>query len=85
LNGGFQLSSIADEPGITEQFFDSFCGKSCDDRRVKIMKCRAVRRPLPEYAFPAEPGLGAFQYQKLKESPVVVHRTSPFMIMVFGQ
>ena len=70
---------------MTEQFFNSLCGESCDELRIKIIKCLAVCSTLSEYAFPTEPGLGTLKYEKFKEPPVVVYRASPFVIMVIGQ
>lgn len=82
LNRSRNLEAIADNPGIAEQPFHLARAVAGDFLGAKSIKRFSVIVPFFQNCYPAQSCLRAFQDQKFKELPIVVHGHSPFFIMI---
>ena len=81
-NGGIDLQTIADDAGVAEQFLNLALVVFCDLARIKVIKGRAVVLALPQNSLPTQPGLGAFENQKLEQRAIVMWGHAPLAIVI---
>src|SRR6516162_8491276 len=67
-DGGFDLQSVAYDPGIGEQFSELPLSVSRDLAWLEIVKGAAVALALSQYGNPAQPCLRAFENEQLEQS-----------------
>jgi len=81
-DGGFDLQSVAYDPGIVEQFSELPLSVSRDLAWLEIVKGAAVALALSQYGDPAQPCLRAFENEQLEQSSIIVERATPFTVVV---
>src|SRR6516165_5200044 len=81
-DGGFDLQSVAYDPGIVEQFSELLLSVSRDLAWLEIVKGAAVALALSQYGDPAQPCLRAFENEQLEQSSIIVERATPFTVVV---
>lgn len=81
-NGRLDLEPIADNAWVGQQPSYLALSKGCDKERVEVLEGQPVAVPLLKDDLPAKPRLRAGQNQELKQLPVIMHRHTPFLIMV---
>jgi hypothetical protein len=81
-DGGFDLQSVAYDPGIVEQFSELPLSVSRDLAWLEIVKGAAVALALSQYRDPAQPCLRAFENEQLEQSSIIVERATPFTVVV---
>ena len=82
VDGGTDLELVADDRRILQQALIIRLCELGNPGRLKICKCLPVARAPFQDGRPAKPCLRAFQHQKLEMGAVVVHRHTPFLIMI---
>src|SRR5262252_4756219 len=81
-NGGFDLQSVAYDPGIAEQFSELPLSVFRNLPWLEIIKGAAVALALSQYGDPAKPCLRAFENEQLEQSSIIVERATPFTVVV---
>ena len=81
-DGGRDLGSIADDPGIVHQAGDVRRVERRHDRRVEATKGLGKRRSLVEDRGPGEARLEGFQREALEERAVVANLDNPLVIVI---
>ena len=81
-DGGFDLQSVAYDPGIVEQFSELPLSVFRDLAWLEIVKGAAVALALSQYGDPAQPCLRAFENEQLEQSSIIVERATPFTVVV---
>jgi hypothetical protein len=79
---GRDLQLVANNPGIGQQLCDLLLIEARDAARIKTAECTAIVLAFIENRVPAQPGLSAFEDEKLKERPIIVNRDTPFFIVI---
>ena len=82
-DGRFDFQPVFHDAVEVHQPFDIVIGHPRHLPGVEIAKGLAVALPLPENRYPAQPGLGALQHEEFEQLPVVGHRSSPLLVVVF--
>jgi hypothetical protein len=81
-NGGFDLQSVAYNPGVVEQLSELSLSISRDPGRLEIVKGSPVTLALSQHGDPAQPCLRAFENEKLEQPSIIVERSTPLAVMV---
>jgi len=76
------LPSVAHDPSVSKERSNFLRVIACDFRGVKIIERFSVILALVQNCGPAQSRLRAFEYQKLEQQPVIVHRYAPFLIVI---
>ena len=82
VDGGTDLELVADDRRILQQALIIRLCELGNPGRLKICKCLPVARAPFQDGRPAKPSLRPFEHQKLEMGAVVVHRHTPFLIMI---
>ena len=83
-HGGLNLGPIADDAGVEEDLLDPLGGEPGHLLHIELGEEATVARPLLEDGQPAQPGLRPFEDEELEVGAVVVHRHSPFGVVIGG-
>ena len=76
------LEPVTHDAGVRQQLLHlsgAVLGNGLD---LEVVEGGPIRLPLPQDGLPAEAGLRPFENEKLEESPVVVNRDAPLVIVV---
>ena len=83
--GAVNLQPVADDSRIVAEGLQLVIRHGGDTVKIEIMEDRSVAGPFLQHHFPAEARLRAFQGQHLEQMPVIMHRHTPFGVMVMRQ
>jgi hypothetical protein len=78
----FDFQPIAYDTGIAEEFLDFARVVASDFAWIEVVKGSPVILALLQNGDPAQARLCTFEDKELEEQSVVVHRYTPFMVMV---
>ena len=81
-DGGFDFEAVADDAWVVHQLLFLFFIIFCDFPGVEIIEGFPVILPFIQHDFPAQTCLCAFQNQKFEKLAVIVHRDTPFLVMI---
>jgi len=82
IDGGFNFATMPDDIGVLHQLVYAPDIESGNPLWVKCRKRLPVTFAFAQYRHPAEPCLGTFQGQQLKQSGFVIDRPPPFLVVV---
>jgi hypothetical protein len=82
LNGRLDFQPVADDSGVGQQFPDAFLIEPGDYFNIKTFKSPAVVFSFFQNGDPAQPGLGPFKDQELKQRYVIMQGNPPFKIVI---
>lgn len=78
-----QFQAIPDDAGIRLKGRELSFIIAGDTFWIELVKDFPIARTLTEYGLPTQARLCPFQYQKLEQLPIIMHRHAPLDIMVF--
>src|SRR5690606_5436835 len=81
-HGRLDLPPVPHNPRIGQEPLDLPGPVPRHTRRAEAVERLPVALSLPQDRLPRKPRLRPFQYQKLEEPPVVVHRHAPLLVVV---
>ena len=82
LNGGYDLQSIPHDPFVAQQPLHIARAVAGDLLWAKSIECFPIVFPFLQNGGPTQSRLRAFEDEKLKEQPIIVHRHAPFLIVI---
>ena len=80
--GGLYFQAVADDAGIIPECLQFVLIIGADLLQVEAIESLTKCIPLVKNTFPGQPCLKALQYQHLKELPVLMHRNTPFLVVI---
>ena len=81
-NRGVDLQSVADDASVSEKFCDSPLIVFRDLARIEVVERDPIIVALAQNRFPTQPGLRAFEDQKLEERAIVMNAIAPLAIVI---
>ena len=81
-NRGFDFHPVSNDRRIPRELLNSFLGISRYFFGIEFVEGAAIALPFFEHNRPAESRLRPFEHQKLEVFAVVMHRHSPFTIVI---
>lgn len=80
---GGNLQPVSDDAAELHQPVDVLRCHACHPLYVEVVESRSVTFAFAEDCNPGQPCLGAFEYQKFEQGPVVGNGPSPLFVVVF--
>jgi len=78
------FETITYDAGVIEEASDVFVLVTGNLRRIEVMECLPIIFTFVQNCLPRESCLGTLEYEKLEQCSVIVHRDSPFFVVVLS-